>query len=761
MSKKRDSGKNKGKSQSSASKQKLRERNKLSLDDALGFDSPTPKGGGVNGLFLDEKSSPNSVSSKAAIPTIDPRIPRKFQTGLDYHQKGDYDKASELYREVLALNPNHSDAVHFLGMVYFVQGNLEESLKYVERSIQMKGDTPVYYNNYGAVLKEAGKSEEAKIAFEKALLLDSRFADALSNLGVVCGLLKESNAVIEAHLKAALEVNPVHTDALQALSDHYIKISKFTEAGEILERILALDPNNLDANHKLACIWGERGDYKKAKLYFRKAAALPGGLEVWRWKHLWYCPAMFENYQDSFVYFNDLVEDLDEALAEKKLYDWKTLVHQGFTHSFNLPHFVPGVNFTVVLEQYAELFAPSFPFERPTWKPAPGAKIRFGILLTPGHEGGFLRYIHPFVQHFNPHEFEIFLIYHEESKARIFDAFNAIKSIRIHHLVYENDFEKAVRDIRDLKCDFMYYWKVAADRWGFYLPMCFLAPIQFTSNATHGGSGMNQIDYRPAWKKIARIPCFAPDSPTMSERRWFFEENYFFEPRMICDQPLNREQLDLPPEGAIYLCPQRIQKFHPQFDFMFQKILELDPAGHIVFLRSVASETKVIQERLRTKMGPDQFRRVLFIQNRNTHHYYQYLMASTLVLDMPTFSNGIVAADAFSFGIPCATIRRTARGYTEWLYQEMGITEPIGNTFEEYLQKAVRMGVDPAYRDRISQQILQRSEKIFNNQAAIREWERFLKEVVAQGPPPEEKDYTEFIKGVNDYYESIGRKRLD
>ena len=72
-------------------------------------------------------------------------------------------------------------------------------------------------------------------------------------------------------------------------------------------------------------------------------------------------------------------------------------------------------------------------------------------------------------------------------------------------VLYSWDPETSVKRIHETRCDVMYYWKVAADLWSFYLPMCRLAPVQCTSWGTHGTSGMDQIDWYLSWDK-AEIP---------------------------------------------------------------------------------------------------------------------------------------------------------------------------------------------------------------------------------------------------------------
>lgn len=75
----------------------------------------------------------------------------------------------------------------------------------------------MYWNNYGAVLKELGRIREAQLAFEKALAIHPGYADAWSNLGLVQWELGYS-AEAEGALRHALQLRPGHADALRHLA---------------------------------------------------------------------------------------------------------------------------------------------------------------------------------------------------------------------------------------------------------------------------------------------------------------------------------------------------------------------------------------------------------------------------------------------------------------------------------------------------------------------------------------------------------------
>lgn len=645
-----------------------------------------------------------------------------FRQGLASHRQNDPVNASLCYQRVLELEPRHAGALHFLGVIALTQNDHATAISRFEQSLAICDSKPVYWNNYGAALKETQRYADAKTAFEKAVALNANYADAWSNLGIVSNFLQEPFSIVEKHFQTALRLKPDHIEALQHLGELYVKHEQVFKAATVVGQLTTAFPQNAEHQHRLACLHGDCGKIEEAKKHFRIAAACPNGRHVWRWKHLWYCPTFFESDDEIDNYRQQLHLDLDEAIAENNTYDWRTLAYDGFTHSFNLPHFNRCCR--DVLEKFARIFSPSFPFERPTYRP--DKKIRVGFLVTFGHEGGFLRYCVPLLQRLDHDRFEVILIYHQNVKDRMETGF---RGCRVRHVAFDWNFEKTVEAVRGLRCDIMYYWKVGADKWNFFLPMCRLAPIQFTSWFTHGTSGLEQLDYYLTWDK-AEVP-HAQEHYT--ERLFRIKTNPNFEPRIPPPKPYRRDQLHLPESGAIYFCPHRLAKYQPVFDGYFKRILERDTNGRLLLLLGKPSPlTKKFQDRMRKNIGEKLYQRILFLENQPPIQYYRYLANATVVLDSPVYACGISGFDALSFGVPCVTQtgELLVHRYTSVLYDEMNIPELKTSCREEYTEQAVKLGTDEDYRQSVRSRILDRNHLIFEDENVPREWERFMQQAV-------------------------------
>ena len=700
---------------------------------------------------VDSLSSPASQADSASL---------LYQQALVLHRQNRLDDAKSLYRQVLAIDPNHAGAWHFLGAVALIQNDLAKAREHIEQALVLCDTNPIYHNNHGVVLKTIGCLHEAKTAFEKAVTLHQEYADAWSNFGQILLLLKEEEQSIEHALTRALQIVPNHPDAISHLAELRHRQERHAECAELLVKILPrqpndagllcriaeshiaakqynqainfllrvsqLTPNHEEIQHWLGICYGETGEIAKAKPYFRKAATLPKGKTPWRWKHLWYCPVYFDNASLIDEYWQQLYHDLDEAIAENNIYEWQTLVYDGFTSSFHLPHHDKCCR--EVKEKFTQLFAPSFAqFKRPEPKSPHRRKIRVGFLVTPGHEGGFYRYTSDIIKRLDPNRFEAYLIYHDMS-AKTFQSMTDFKHVT--HLTFDWNFEASVAKIKNAECDIIYLWKVGADVWNFFLPMCRLAPIQFTSWGTHGTSGVRHIDYSLSYR-LAEIDN-AQEHYT--ESLYLMDEAPAFQPRMQLPHTFSREELGLPTRGAIYYCPHRLSKYHPDYDFYLKGILENDPEGRILLLLGETSpQAEKIKERMRRNIGNTLIKRMIFIPSQPPRRYNQLMAAATTILDSHIYSGGITAYDSMSYGVPSVTKvgPLLVQRYPYSSYRAMGIEDaPTATNRDEYVRAAVRVGTDSEYRRHLSSQILERGDLIFERPNVVSQFESFFENIL-------------------------------
>lgn len=138
-------------------------------------------------------------------------------------------------------------------------------------SVQPAMTAPEWFGR-GCELEESSL-EDARDAYERAVGLDPRFADARVNLGRVLHELRVP-AAAEAQYRAALESDPRHPVAAFNLGVALEDLGRLTEAAAAYEMAIELDPENADAHYNLAGLLEKRGDKAGAVRHLKEYRAL-------------------------------------------------------------------------------------------------------------------------------------------------------------------------------------------------------------------------------------------------------------------------------------------------------------------------------------------------------------------------------------------------------------------------------------------------------------------------------------------------------
>jgi predicted O-linked N-acetylglucosamine transferase (SPINDLY family) len=173
----------------------------------------------------------------------------------------------------------------------------------------------------------------------------------------------------------------------------------------------------------------------------------------------------------------------------------------------------------------------------------------------------------------------------------------------------------------------------------------------------------------------------------------------------------------------------------PDFDPLAAEILRRDPQGQLLLIEDKEPTiTSLLRRRLQRTM-PDVIDRVRFLSRLPEADYLGLVGLAEVILDTLPYSGGAnTTYDAFAAGTPIVTLPgRFHRGrYTAAAYRQIGLTECIAASPDDYIDLALRLGRDPAYRARVSADIRQACPALFEDKAAVRELANFFEEALAQ-----------------------------
>ena len=91
-----------------------------------------------------------------------------FDRAVERHRAGRLEDAETLYRQVLASDPRHADALHLRGVAALQLGRYDEALQLIEDAIVAKPDAAAYRLSLGQVHSAKSRLEDAVAAYRQA-----------------------------------------------------------------------------------------------------------------------------------------------------------------------------------------------------------------------------------------------------------------------------------------------------------------------------------------------------------------------------------------------------------------------------------------------------------------------------------------------------------------------------------------------------------------------------------------------------------------
>ncbi|MBF2052634.1 MAG: tetratricopeptide repeat protein [Candidatus Sericytochromatia bacterium] len=251
-----------------------------------------------------------------------------------------------------------------------------------------------------------------------------------------------------------------------------------------------------------------------------------------------------------------------------------------------------------------------------------------------------------------------------------------------------------------------------------------LAPVQLTSWLSSGTSGLPSVDYFISSQQLEQQE--APER--------FYSEKLIRLQHLPGCLPLQmsvlsapaRSEYGLPEQGRIYLCPHHLFKLHPDFDAALALILAGDPDGHLVLQSRPDIDGQTFYRQWLSRfegLYPDLLSRIWCLPLMSESDFMGLLQTADVLLDPFYVGGGRVTLAAFSLGLPVITwpSERAAGRLAYALYQAMELLDCVAYNPQDYVEKALAVARNPAYRTRLSAAMLAGHGHVFEQQAAAEE----------------------------------------
>ncbi len=204
---------------------------------------------------------------------LGPSINELFQRGFVDHQAGRLQQAEAAYRQILTIDPAHTDAQYALGAALHGLGRPAEAATSYQEALRLRPNYPEAHNNLGIALNDLGRSAEAVASYREALRLRPNYPEAHNNLGSVLYVLGQSAEAVASY-RDALRLRPnipdVHNNLGAALND----LGRPVEAEASSREALRLQPNFPEAQYNLGIALSDLGRLAEAEASYREALRL-------------------------------------------------------------------------------------------------------------------------------------------------------------------------------------------------------------------------------------------------------------------------------------------------------------------------------------------------------------------------------------------------------------------------------------------------------------------------------------------------------
>jgi FkbM family methyltransferase len=264
---------------------------------------------------------------------------------IESHRAGRFADAEELYRQILALEPDHFESIHLLGLIEHQRGNHADAVRQINAALGLNPRSAEAFNNRGIALKELKRYEDAIASYDQAIALKPGYAEALNNRGIVFALqdrLDEALASYDAAIAAradyadafnnrgnvlrdlkrtgeslasyekAIRLKPAYAEAFANRGNLLKSLGRLDEALSSYEKAIAFKPDYPAAFHQRAATLKELGRLDDALASYDQAIALrPGFAAAYNNRG---------NVLKNLKRHEDALESYDQAIAANPRY---------------------------------------------------------------------------------------------------------------------------------------------------------------------------------------------------------------------------------------------------------------------------------------------------------------------------------------------------------------------------------------------------------------------------------------------------------
>jgi protein O-GlcNAc transferase len=653
-----------------------------------------------------------------------------YNLGNIYAELNQDEEAFNYYHQSLQLNSSHSKAYFSLGNLAMKQGKDTEAIANFLHSIQLNPDFVKPYINLAFLYDKQEKLEESLVNLRKAVEIDPDFAIVHKNLGCLMVKLDRLDEAIN-YLQKAIDIDPNYVEAFSSLAETFAKQGKMEEAL---------------ANYQ-AVLCGQEKRTQTAHAYHQQHLILPGlyenevEIELWR--------------QRFTLGLQTLSQEISLETESDRLWALSMI---SFDVNFYLAY--QGRNDLELQKQYGSLVHRIMVASYPKFSEQPSSplsiesnqeshKIRIGYLSSCFKMHSVAKVTIGWLKYRDKSNFEVYTYYTGEEVDFLTREFERESDV-FRHILNNPDNVDNFDDIEAIctqviadQLDVLIFAEIGLFSQTTKIAALRLAPIQICGFGHPITSGLPTIDY-----------FLSSETMESDQAQSHYSEQLVCLPKIGISYPKiaipipdkKRADFGLPEDAVVYSCCQSLFKYLPQHDYIFAEIAKRVPNSKFVFYPHFLGPylTEKFRQRLHlafANLDLDADRYCVILPRTGRRDFLDQTLASDVYLDSLEFSGANTTLEAIACNLPVVTLPgQFVRGRLSYgMLKVMDVTDTIAQTEAEYIEIAVRLGLDLPWRQSIVEKIQSQQDVLFEDQTCVRAFEEFLKSKVKRtiAPSPE------------------------
>jgi len=202
-----------------------------------------------------------------------------LKKALSLYQRGKFNSAADIYREILIASPGQPEALHHLGLISQQAGRLEEGVQFMVQSLEGDPNNVDALADLAGILQAQGRFPQALPFYQAAIAISPRNSALHCNMGVVYGAMDRPIEAVACY-EQAIALDPKSCAAHCNLGTIYQTQRKFDKALECFKKAIALNPRAPQALANMGAVLTETGKFEEALRYCESALKADPNSEV-------------------------------------------------------------------------------------------------------------------------------------------------------------------------------------------------------------------------------------------------------------------------------------------------------------------------------------------------------------------------------------------------------------------------------------------------------------------------------------------------